>query len=112
VVERYNGFPAAKIVGSAAPGHASGEAIAAMEQVMRASLPTDFSYDWTGTAYQEKRAGSSPAFAFGAASSWSSQLTGFVEHRMAHAMEILECAVWTANAPVQLVVASTAERLT
>ena len=67
VVERYNGFPAAKIVGSAAPAHASGEAIAAMEQVMRASLPTDFSYDWTGTAYQEKRAGSSSAFAFGAA---------------------------------------------
>ena len=67
VVERYNGFPAAKIVGSAARGHASGEAIAAMEQVMRASLPTDFSYDWTGTAYQEKRAGSSSAFAFGAA---------------------------------------------
>ena len=51
MVERYNGFPAAKIVGSAAPGHASGEAIAAMEQTLcPGSFPTSTASSGVGAS--------------------------------------------------------------
>ena len=64
-VERYNGYIAAKIFGSAAPGHSSGEAISAVEEVARQALPPGYSYEWTGQAFQEKRTGSASVFAFG-----------------------------------------------
>ncbi|WP_043702783.1 efflux RND transporter permease subunit [Tepidimonas taiwanensis] len=64
-VERYNGYIAAKIFGNAAPGYSSGEAIAAVEQVARETLPPGYSIEWTGQAYQEKRTGNASVFAFG-----------------------------------------------
>jgi hydrophobe/amphiphile efflux-1 (HAE1) family protein len=67
VIERYNGFPAARVNGGAAPGTSSGQAIAAMEAAARRALPSDFSLAWTGSAFQERRSGSSSALAFGAA---------------------------------------------
>jgi len=63
-LERFNGFIAAKIVGSGAPGVSSGDAILAVEQVARASLPEGFEIAWTGQAFQEKRTGNSSLFAF------------------------------------------------
>jgi multidrug efflux pump len=50
---RYNGYSAIEIVGSQAPGHSSGEAMAALERIVTTRLPAGFGYDWTGQSYQE-----------------------------------------------------------
>ena len=63
-LERFNGFLAARIIGSGAPGVSSGDAIAAVEQIARASLPEGFDIAWSGQAFQEKRTGNSSLFAF------------------------------------------------
>jgi hydrophobe/amphiphile efflux-1 (HAE1) family protein len=52
-VDRFNIFPAAKILGGPAPGHSSGQAIAAMQQVVAETLSDDYTIGWTGSAYQE-----------------------------------------------------------
>jgi multidrug efflux pump subunit AcrB len=65
VVYRYNRFRAIQILGAPSPGHSSGEAVAAMEQVAAASLPGSFSYEWTGTTYQQKLAQGSELATFG-----------------------------------------------
>ncbi len=57
ILERFNNFPAAKVIGAAAPGYSSGQAIAALEEVAQTVLPADFTLDWTGAAYQERRTG-------------------------------------------------------
>jgi hydrophobe/amphiphile efflux-1 (HAE1) family protein len=57
IVERFNVFNSAKVIGGAAPGYSSGEAIDAMEQVAKESLPQGYAPAWTGTAYQEKVSG-------------------------------------------------------
>jgi HAE1 family hydrophobic/amphiphilic exporter-1/multidrug efflux pump len=66
-LDRFNNLPAVKIFGSAAPGISSGQAIARVEQIANEVLPTDFSYDWGGTSYQEKRASGASTFALGLA---------------------------------------------
>lgn len=67
MVERFNGFIAAKILGNSAPGRSSGEAIQIVEEVARDILPAGYALEWTGQAYQEKRTGltSVIAMAFG-----------------------------------------------
>ncbi|MHA6203624.1 efflux RND transporter permease subunit [Dyella soli] len=65
IVTRFNNFPAAKITGDAAPGYSSGQAIAAMEEVAGEVLGSGFSYDWSGQAYEEKKAGSTAVAVFG-----------------------------------------------
>jgi len=50
---RYNGYSAVEIVGSPAPGHASGEAMDKMEKIVGNDLPKGFGFDWTGQSYQE-----------------------------------------------------------
>jgi HAE1 family hydrophobic/amphiphilic exporter-1/multidrug efflux pump len=62
-IERYNVFRAATINGSPAPGHSSGEATAAMEQ-LGANLPDGYGYEWTGTTYQEKLSGGQTGIIF------------------------------------------------
>jgi multidrug efflux pump subunit AcrB len=52
-VDRFNLFPAAKILGGPAPGYSSGQAIAAMQDVVNKTLNNDFTVGWTGSAYQE-----------------------------------------------------------
>jgi hydrophobe/amphiphile efflux-1 (HAE1) family protein len=64
-VDRYNGFIAAKVLGSGKPGVSSGDAIKAVEDVAKQSLPNGYTIEWTGQAYQEKRTGSASIFAFG-----------------------------------------------
>ncbi|MCD6281519.1 MAG: efflux RND transporter permease subunit [Deltaproteobacteria bacterium] len=54
-LERYNGFPSINIWGEPSPGHSSGEAMAAMEE-LTSKLPKGFAFDWTGLSYQEKMA--------------------------------------------------------
>jgi len=53
---RYNNQRAVTISGNPSAGASSGQAIAAMEEVAKANLPPGYSYDWTGTALQEKEA--------------------------------------------------------
>jgi hydrophobe/amphiphile efflux-1 (HAE1) family protein len=55
-IVRYNNRRSVTINGGPAPGHSSGEAMATMEAVAAATLPPGFSYEWTGTALQEKAA--------------------------------------------------------
>ncbi len=67
LVNRFNIFPAAKILGDPAAGYSSGQAIAAMEEVAQQVLGEDYSLSWIGSAYQEKLTGgaSTQAFVFG-----------------------------------------------
>ncbi|HEV8094768.1 MAG TPA: multidrug efflux RND transporter permease subunit [Burkholderiales bacterium] len=66
-LDRFNNLPAVKIFGSAAPGVSSGEAIQLVENVAAKALPGDFSYDWGGTSYQEKRSAGTAGLALGLA---------------------------------------------
>ncbi|HYR00221.1 MAG TPA: efflux RND transporter permease subunit, partial [Casimicrobiaceae bacterium] len=66
-LDRFNNLPAVKIFGEAARGYSSGQAIARVEQIAREVLPPEFSYDWGGTSYQEKRSGGASTFALGLA---------------------------------------------
>ncbi len=54
VVERFNMFPAAKIVGSAKPGYSSGDAMKRIAEIARRVLPQGYTISWAGTSYQEK----------------------------------------------------------
>ncbi|MDD9209986.1 efflux RND transporter permease subunit [Aeromonas dhakensis] len=65
LVERFNIFPAAKIMAQPAPGISSGQAIAALEEIAAQTLGNDAKLEWTGAAYQEKAAAGSAATAFG-----------------------------------------------
>lgn len=55
-LERYNGLPAMEILGQAAPGKSTGEAMLMMEE-LAAKLPAGIGYDWTGMSYQERLSG-------------------------------------------------------
>ena len=58
-VERFNIFPAAKILTNPAPGYSSGQAMQAVEETAKEVLGTDYAFAWTGTAYQQKLVSSS-----------------------------------------------------
>ncbi|MGS0496966.1 efflux RND transporter permease subunit [Pseudoalteromonas mariniglutinosa] len=66
-LNRYNNLPAVKLLGNAAPGYSSGQAIAEVERIAKAVLPPDMTYDWTGSAYQEKRSSGTTGIALGLA---------------------------------------------
>ncbi|MCM2264854.1 MAG: efflux RND transporter permease subunit [Desulfuromonadales bacterium] len=55
-LERYNGIPSVEIMGQAAAGISTGEAMLEMEK-MAAKLPPGIGYEWTGLSYEEKKAG-------------------------------------------------------
>ena len=57
MVDRFNIFPAAKVIGNPAPGYTSGQALAAMEEVARQTLPAGYTIGWTGSAFQEMATG-------------------------------------------------------
>ncbi|MFZ2854158.1 MAG: multidrug efflux RND transporter permease subunit [Rhodocyclaceae bacterium] len=63
-VERFNGFIAAKVMGSGTPGISSGDAIRIVEETAKATLPTGYEIAWTGQAFQEKRSSGSSVQAF------------------------------------------------
>lgn len=66
-LERFNNLPAVKILGQATPGVSSGQAIARAEQIAAEVPPAEFTFDWGGRSYQEKRAGGALTFALGLA---------------------------------------------
>ncbi|MDA5544446.1 MULTISPECIES: efflux RND transporter permease AcrB [Yersinia] len=55
-LERYNGLPSMEILGQAAPGKSTGEAMDLMQE-LAAKLPSGVGYDWTGMSYQERLSG-------------------------------------------------------
>jgi multidrug efflux pump len=61
---RYNGYPAIRISGSAAPGFSSGAAMAEMEK-LASRLPAGFGFEWTGQSREEKLAGSQAIILYG-----------------------------------------------
>jgi multidrug efflux pump len=61
---RYNGYPAVRIAGGAAPGFSTGEAMREMEQ-LAAKLPEGFGYEWTGQSREEKLAGNQALILYG-----------------------------------------------
>ena len=61
---RYNGYPAIRISGSAAPGYSTGAAIAEMEK-LAGQLPAGFGFEWTGQSREERLAGSQAIILYG-----------------------------------------------
>ena len=66
-IVRYNGFRGAIVNGAAKPGYSSGQALAAMERTSAATLPPGYSFEWTGTALQEKAASGRTGIVLGVA---------------------------------------------
>lgn len=64
VLERFNLFPAAKLMGDAAQGYSSGDALKAIEEVASQVLPQGYSVAFSGSSYQEKNAGGTGTIAF------------------------------------------------
>ncbi|MDP2758941.1 MAG: efflux RND transporter permease subunit [Sideroxyarcus sp.] len=62
-LDRYNGLPAMKIAGGPAPGHSSGEALTAMQQIAE-KLPPGFGFEWSGTAREEEQSGTQSSLLF------------------------------------------------
>jgi hydrophobe/amphiphile efflux-1 (HAE1) family protein len=56
VISRYNNYRSVTINGGPKPGVSSGDALVAMDQLSKTTLPPGYTYEWTGTAYQERAA--------------------------------------------------------
>jgi multidrug efflux pump subunit AcrB len=66
-VPRYNLFPAAEVMGAAAPGVATGTALARMEELAQQLLPPGIGFEWTELAFQQQQRGTPTLLVFGAA---------------------------------------------
>jgi hydrophobic/amphiphilic exporter-1 (mainly G- bacteria), HAE1 family len=53
---RFNVYRAAQVIGNAAPGYSSGQAMDALEEVAKEALPSEIGYDWADLSYQERKA--------------------------------------------------------
>src|SRR5207237_10533085 len=64
---RYNEYRSAQINGSSAPGYSSNQAMNALEEVFRQTMPKEMGYDYLGISYQEKKGqqGVPPTAVFG-----------------------------------------------
>jgi hydrophobe/amphiphile efflux-1 (HAE1) family protein len=56
-LQNYNGFPSYEVVGAAAPGKSTGDAMAEMESMVK-QLPAGIGFEWTGQSYEERLSGS------------------------------------------------------
>src|SRR6266436_3298315 len=66
-VPRYNLFPAAEVMGVAAPGIATGTALHRMEELAHQVLPPGIGFEWTELAFQQQQRGTPTLLVFGAA---------------------------------------------
>jgi multidrug efflux pump len=64
-LDRYNGFGAISLTGSAAPGYSSGDAIQAMQELVAKYLPNGIGYEWSGQSLQEIISGAQAPMLFG-----------------------------------------------
>jgi hydrophobic/amphiphilic exporter-1 (mainly G- bacteria), HAE1 family len=67
LISLYNLYPSSTIIGGAAPGFSSGQALNLMEQIGAQALPKGTGYEWTAMSYQEKEVGAQIYFVFGLA---------------------------------------------
>jgi hydrophobe/amphiphile efflux-1 (HAE1) family protein len=63
-ITHYNGYPAADISGSAAPGVSAGSAVQTMEALANEVLPNGVGFEWTELTYQQKLAGNTAVLVF------------------------------------------------
>lgn len=63
-VDRYNLYPTARVMGVAAPGYSSGQALQSMERLAATILPTGMGFEWTAMAFQEKKTGNQAIVVF------------------------------------------------
>jgi HAE1 family hydrophobic/amphiphilic exporter-1 len=61
---RFNAYRSAQVTGSAAPGYSSGQALDALEEVAKVTLPPQIGYDWSDLSYQERKASGSAVTLF------------------------------------------------
>lgn len=61
---RYNAYRSADLSGSAAPGFSSGQAEAAMDKILKETLPKGMAYEWTDLTYQQILAGNTAVYVF------------------------------------------------
>ncbi len=66
-ISRFNALRSIQINGSAANGYSSGQALAAMQEVAKESLPEGFKYEWSGQSREEQKASSRTMVIFGLA---------------------------------------------
>ncbi|MGL5512823.1 MAG: efflux RND transporter permease subunit, partial [Sporomusa sp.] len=66
-ITRFNGVKAVQINGSPASGYSSGQALDALEEVAKETLPSGYTYDWSGQSREEKQSGSQTPIVFGLA---------------------------------------------
>ena len=66
-ISRYNNYRSITINGSPGPGISSGVSLAAMAEISKRTLPSGYDFEWTGTAYQEIKAGGQTGFILGLA---------------------------------------------
>ncbi len=66
-ISRYNQYESVQIQGQQAPGKSSGDAMNAMEEVAKNTLPSDMTFDWSGTSAQEREASGQTAMVVGMA---------------------------------------------
>ncbi len=64
IVGRYNGYTSADINGGPAPGYSSGQAQAAMTQILKSTLPRGMSFEWTDLSYQQLISGNTSLIIF------------------------------------------------
>ena len=63
MLQRYNTYPAAQFSGGPAPGYSSGQAVAAMQEVVADTLGVNYSMGWSGEAYQQVNVGTAATLA-------------------------------------------------
>src|SRR6185312_2926109 len=63
-ITRYNLYPCAVIQGAPAPGYSTGQAIQAVQEVAKATLPRGYAIDWSGLSYDESRTGNEAIYIF------------------------------------------------
>jgi hydrophobe/amphiphile efflux-1 (HAE1) family protein len=64
LVERFNGYPSADINGGPSPGHSSGEAQAAISEILQKNLPNGMTFEWTDLSFQQIDAGNAGLWVF------------------------------------------------
>jgi hydrophobe/amphiphile efflux-1 (HAE1) family protein len=64
LVERFNGYPSADINGGPSPGHSSGEAQAAISEILKKNLPNGMTFEWTDLSFQQIDAGNAGLWVF------------------------------------------------
>ena len=64
LISHFNGFPAARITGNAAPGYSSGEAMDVIASIAAETMPRSYTTGWSGVAYEEQKSGTSSMIVF------------------------------------------------